>query len=144
MTHDTTQSWYIDAWCPVDGLAFASRRQPSILHEENSTQSLNAEEIVYLCPPFFEPEQIGSLATALAATRGHFQTGFYIGQQEVAFPTLAAVIEAVKRVYRGGGFRNLPGTDMPLPITPLDQPPDAVTLASLVNQEIKEAWADLQ
>lgn len=118
MTHDTTQSWYIDAWCPLDGLAFASRRR-SILHEEISKQSLKAEEIIYLCPPFFEPEQIGSLATALGATRGHFQTGFYIGQQEVAFPTIDVVIETVKRVYHGGGSCNLPGAGLPLPIIPV-------------------------
>jgi hypothetical protein len=144
MTNDMDQSWYIDAWCPVDGLAFASRRQRSILHAENSERSLYAKETVYLCPPFFEPEQIGSLATALAATRGHFQTGFYRSEQEVAFPTLAAVIATVKRVYRGGGSHNLPGLGLPLPITPVDRSPGAVTPDSLLNNDIQRAWIDLK
>jgi hypothetical protein len=137
-------TWYIDAWCPVDGLAFASRRQSSILHDENSEGSLDTEEIVYLCPPFFEPEQIGNLATALAATRGHFQTGFYMSQQEVAFPSLAAVIETVKRVYRGGGSSNLPGAGLPIPITPVDRPSDAATPESLVNHDLDRAWSEVQ
>lgn len=144
MKNNTNQSWYIDAWCPVDGLAFASRRQESILHAENKERSLSAEETIYLCPPFFEPEEIGNLATALAATRGHFQTGFYRSREEVVFPTLSAVIETVKRVYRGGGGSNLPGLGLPIPIAPLDRSPDAVTPESLINDNIHRAWSDLQ
>jgi hypothetical protein len=137
-------TWYIDAWCPVDGLAFASRRQSSILHDENEEGALDTEEIVYLSPPFFEPEQIGNLSTALGATRGHFQTGFYMSQQEVAFPSLTAVIETVKRVYRGGGSSNLPGTGVPIPITPVDKPLDAVTPESLVDHNVDRAWSEVQ
>lgn len=137
------KSWYIDAWCPADGLAFASRRRGEILHEESIEIPLMAEETVYLSPPFFEPEQIGSLATALAATRGHFQTGFYQeGNKEIPFESLADVVETVKRVYRGAGGNNLPGTSQPLPISPTDGTENLDEL--LVNQEFKTAWSDLK
>jgi hypothetical protein len=55
-------------------------------------------------PPTFRPETVSSRALAFAATRGPFQYGLFIADQEVAFPSLDAVIEFVRRAYlRGGG-----------------------------------------
>lgn len=139
----TMEAWYIDAWCPVDGLAFASRRRGGILHEENIQEPLRARETVYLCPPFFEPEPVGSLATALAATRGHFQTGFYQDEdKEIPFATLADVVEIVRRVYRGGGGRNIPGVNQPLPVAPTGGRPNLDAL--LVSDAFRHAWSRVQ
>ena len=132
MTEEDPKSWYIDAWCPMDGLAFASRRH---------VDPLVAAETIYLCPPFFEPEQIGSLATALAATRGHFQSGFFDLEGEIEFPSLAHVIETVKRVYLAGGAKNDPTGILPLPVSPVL--PDAVAVESLLSSKMQDEWPHL-
>ena len=66
--------------------------------------SLDAVATFFVYPPYFEPEPVASLATALAATRGHFQEGYRAGGEEVAFDSPEQVVEAVRRAYRAGGL----------------------------------------
>ena len=93
--NDDNRNWYIDAWAVLDGYAFASLRSPD---------SIEASVTFFVAPPYFEPEPVASLATALAATRGHFQEGFRHGEDEVLFDSLEQVIETVRRAYRAGGL----------------------------------------
>jgi hypothetical protein len=87
--------WFIDSWDVVDGMAFASQRKMG---------STDASATVYIAAPHFDPEPVASIATALAATRNHFQWGFF-GEDgnEIGFTSLGHVQEAVRRGYLGGG-----------------------------------------
>lgn len=129
-------NYYIDAWCPADGMAFVSCREPDMQ---------NVKETVYLAPPFFEPEHIASVATALASTRGHFQEGFYHEGQEIAFTSREEAIETVKRVYRAGGsaMQPPPEVDPRLPTKPSDVPPGGASPEQMVSQKLAEVWKDL-
>src|SRR5215213_7974685 len=104
--------WYIDAWSVVDGYAFASLRREA---------SLDAEVTFFVAPPYFEPEPVATLATALAATRGDFQEGFWSGEGEIPFETQEQLIEAVRRAYRVGGI-DIEGTPVPLAPPPFETP----------------------
>jgi hypothetical protein len=129
------EHFFIDAWCPVDGVAFVSRR-----HAEFA----RVKQTVYVAPPFFEPEPIASIATALAATHGHFQLGFYDQEQEIAFDNLDEVILTIRRVYLGGGSETLPpGEPALVPVLPPDEPPGGVMPEELVSPELSAAWNDL-
>ena len=46
-------NWFIDAWSVMDGYAFASRR---------TSDSLQADAVFFVGPPYFEPEPVASLA----------------------------------------------------------------------------------
>jgi hypothetical protein len=126
--------WYIDAWSVIDGYAFASARPPD---------SLDALATFYVSPPYFEPEPVASLATALAATRGHFQEGYRLGGDEVAFDSPEQVVEAVRQAYRAGGIDMNGG---PLPSAPRPRPrrPDEIHPESLVDDRIRGIWNDLR
>ena len=129
-----TTEWYIDAWSVIDGYAFASARPPD---------SLDAVATFFVSPPYFEPEPVASLATALAATRGHFQEGFRLGGEEVAFDSPEQVVEAVRRGYRAGGL-DMNGS--PVPRAPRARPhtPGEVDPESLVSGRIEAIWNDLR
>lgn len=125
--------WYIDAWSVIDGYAFASARPPD---------SLEAVATFFVSPPYFEPEPVASLATALAATRGHFQEGYRLGGDEVAFDSPEQVVEAVRRGYRAGGLDMNGG---PVPRAPQARPrtPDEVDPESLIDRDVEAIWTDL-
>jgi hypothetical protein len=95
-----TSAWFIDALDARAGLAFTSLRDSDLL-----TQAPELDvPSVFIAPPTFRPETVSSRALAFAGTRGPFQFGLFIAEREVAFPSLDAVIEFVRRVYlRGGG-----------------------------------------
>ena len=124
------QQWYIDAWSVIDGYAFASARPPD---------SLEAVATFFVCPPYFEPEPVASLATALAATRGHFQEGYRIEGAEVPFDSAEQVVEAVRRAYRAGGL-DIDGSPMPGAPPPAPVYPGAVDPESLVDREMSDVW----
>ncbi|MFN7983033.1 MAG: hypothetical protein U0Q11_14340 [Vicinamibacterales bacterium] len=125
-------NWFIDAWSVMDGYAFASRR---------TSDSLQADAVFFVGPPYFEPEPVASLATALAATRAHFQEGFRIEGQEVAFASLGDVVEAVRRAYRAGGV-DLGGAPAPQAVRPRPARPggEEVHPEALVSDELRDTW----
>ncbi|MBP8116445.1 MAG: hypothetical protein KAY09_01820 [Nitrospira sp.] len=128
--------WFIDAWAVLDGYAFASFRRPD---------SLDADVALFVAPPYFEPEPVASLATALGATRGHFQEGFRTETGEVAFGTLEEVIETIRRAYRAGGL-DIDGTPLQAVRPPPIEPPSssaALKPADLVTPEMRNAWWSL-
>ena len=65
-------AWFIDSWCVLDGLAFASLRKP-----RNWAAATLVEPVttVLIGPPDWRAVSISRLPTALAATRGPFQEG---------------------------------------------------------------------
>jgi hypothetical protein len=93
-------SWYIDSWSILDGIAFASLRDPW-----NDAPTLApAQTTVMIAPPDWRAVSIARLSTALAATRGGFQEGLYSdNDNEVEFPSLAIVRSVVRRAYLAGG-----------------------------------------
>jgi len=97
---DLRLAWYIDAWAVVDGFAFASLRPP---------RSINAERTIFVAPPEFEPVPIARISTALRATRGPFQAGFFNESGvEIRFESVAQVVEFVRRAYLAGGLEPEP------------------------------------
>ena len=132
------QQWFIDAWAVLDGYAFASLRAPD---------SIDAEVTLFVSPPYFEPEPVASLATALAATRGHFQDRFLDEDgREIAFPTLAQLIETIRRAYRAGGLDLDGGAALPGVPTPREpgRAAGAAHPADLVDPEMEAVWSKLQ
>lgn len=137
---DMTAAWYIDAWSPVDGAIFATRRTPE---QRESPPPQNApppghrtdhdddfvpgQNTVFMCVPEIRPIPIGRRSTALAATRRHFQFGFTELENgtEIAFDNLEQVRELVRRGYLAGGMGPdgpaLPPGPNPEP-TPNDEP----------------------
>jgi hypothetical protein len=94
-----TEAYFIDSLDARGGLAFASYRSAD-LSKGDADVDLPS---VFIGPPMFRPERVASRAVAFAASRGSFQFGLYVGEAEVAFPTLEDVIEFVRRAYLRGG-----------------------------------------
>jgi hypothetical protein len=110
--------WYIDAWAVLDGLAFASEREPD---------SLKASTTVFLSVPDLEPIPVGRLSTALRAQRASFQEGFRNDAgSELGLTTLEQVQELVRRAYLGGGLGPEPVPAEPRPVDPLLVEPGGV------------------
>lgn len=81
------------------GLAIAVRRPP----RTTATELVCGEyPCLYFAPPYFQPEAIGNLAIAMAASRGSFAAGLYINDMEVSFATPEEVAAFVRRAYVGG------------------------------------------
>jgi hypothetical protein len=119
---EESSEWRIDSLDARGGLAFASRR-PGGFRElgDDSQDPLCA----FIGAPGFQPEMVANRSIALAAIRGVFQYRLFIDEDEVAFPTLAAVTEFVRRVYlRGGGGDGAGGVggEGPPPILPIERP----------------------
>jgi hypothetical protein len=114
--------WRIDALDARGGLAFASRRAGRF-HELDG--GLQDPLCAFIGAPGFQPEMVANRSIALAGIRGVFQYRLFIDDDEVAFPTLAAVTEFVRRVYlRGGGGDGAGGVggEGPPPILPIERP----------------------
>jgi len=99
--------FYIDALDPLGGIAFASLREPDLTAEAVTDDV----PCWYIVAPEFEPVSVSSRMIGLAAAaRGTFQLGFSLdGETELAFPTLAALAEFVRRLYLSGGAGDGPG-----------------------------------
>jgi hypothetical protein len=109
------EAWYIDALDTRAGLAFASYRVAD-LTSETVTVDLPC---IFIEPPAFRPESLSSRAPAFAASRGSFQLGLFVQEQEVAFPTLEDVVEFVRRAFlRGGGGDGPGGLGPGVPVPP--------------------------
>jgi hypothetical protein len=107
--------WYIDSWAVLDGLAFASERDP---------ESLQAKGTVFLSVPDLEPVPVGRLSTALRAQRSGFQDGFRDDKgDEIEFTSLNQVRDLVRRAYLGGGLGPEPAPLESRPVDPLLRTP---------------------
>lgn len=97
MTDDVV--WYLDVLDPLGGLAFASHRQ-----SDKQAKRLDATPpAVFIGAPTFQPIGVRSRSVGFAAARRGFQSGLFIGGDEVGFPELEDVIEFVRRCYQNGG-----------------------------------------
>jgi hypothetical protein len=120
--------WYIDSLDARGGFAFASRRERDPV--DNDTSFIDAEQTVFMAPPYFVAEPIASRATALSARRGAFQSGLYIDGVEYAFDAVDEIQEFVRRAWLGTGSTlgddgGAPGAALPpsppeLPLEGLD------------------------
>ncbi len=107
-----SESWFLDAWNVLDGVAFASLRLP---------EADSASTSVVLGPPDWSPVALGRLSTGWAATRyGGFQRQLRREDgEEVAFPSLDLLRELVRRAYLAAGLGSDDPTDVPVPRAPL-------------------------
>jgi hypothetical protein len=111
-------AWFIDAWDPLGGQAFASQRRRN---QDLVDCADTGTPIVRIGPPDFRPEQIANAAAAIAACRSaHFDprlppaTGVGdMSPDEVAFPSADAVAEFVRRAFTAGGRGRGGGGDTP-------------------------------
>jgi len=102
--------WHFDGWDRRAGRAFATRRSRGADLAENRA---DWGPTVYIGPPDFRPEQIGSTSIALSAARA----GYFAGsvppnanaENELSFPSADAAAEFVRLAFvssgrnRGGG-----------------------------------------
>jgi hypothetical protein len=99
--------WFFDSWSVLDGLAFASLREPD---------SIKADDTVFLSVPDLEPVPVGRISTALRAQRSGFQDGFRNREgDEFEFDNLDQICEVIRRGYLAGGLGPVPA--------PLEGPP---------------------
>jgi hypothetical protein len=118
------QKWYVDAIDPLDGIVFASLREPifelDIDTNEEELTSLEGRisQSLFISAPYFEPEKLGSFATALGATRAGLQSALFDEDGEIPFETIEDLVEFAKRSYRGSGGSTLPPDTTPLPSGP--------------------------
>lgn len=92
--------WYVDALDARAGRAFVSFR-PEIL---TTAKDLDAfEQSYFIAPPSFEPEAVSGASIGMTGTRATFQGGLYDEEGEVPFPSLATVVDFVRRAYLSGG-----------------------------------------
>ncbi|THC43191.1 hypothetical protein [Massilia sp. Mn16-1_5] len=113
--------WHFEAIDLRAGLAIAVRRPPRTAATE---LVCNENPCLFFAPPGFQPEAIGNLAVAMAASRGSFQASLYVGETEVSFATPEEVAEFVRRAYvggAGGDGGDGGGGDGPIPPLP-DRP----------------------
>ena len=102
-------AWYIDSIDARAGLAFASERKADLSDAEQLPDTSLA---AFVAAPDFRPQLGVSRTTAFAAARGSFQMGLFTNdEKEVAFPSLPAVAEFVRRAYIRSGGGDDPETD---------------------------------
>lgn len=94
-----SDAWRIDSLDARAGLAFASWREADL---SGGAPRLD-RDAVFLSPPAFSPEVLGNRAIGFGAARGHAQLGVFVDGEELAFETLEALTEFVRRLYVGSG-----------------------------------------
>ena len=112
-----TGTWFIDAFDARAGFAVATQRPRDLIQSVLA----NAGPSAFITPPAFTPEFLDNRLIGFALARGRAQTGLFIGEQEVAFDNLAAVVEFVRRSYLRGAGGDGPaesGGQPPLPPGP--------------------------
>jgi len=98
--------WRLEAFDLRAGLAFATFRS-----EQTETQQVEDWPCLFFSPPDFAPEPIDNVAAALTATRGSFDAGLIVANQEAAFETPEDVAEFVRRAYVSSASGD--GSDVP-------------------------------
>jgi hypothetical protein len=92
--------WFIEAIDVRGGLAVATQRESYLRHDI----LVDGGASVFISPPAFVAEYVGSRSVGFALARSHGQPGLFLHDEEVHFDTLAAVTEFVRRSYlRGAG-----------------------------------------
>jgi hypothetical protein len=110
-------AWRFDALDARGGLAFASYRGPDLIGGTTLNGDLPG---VFIGAPEFQPLNLLNRAVGLAAGRHAFQTGLFLGRDEVGFESLDDLVEFTRRCYLRGGAGDGagPGGGVP-PILPL-------------------------
>jgi len=110
-------TWYLDAIDPRGGRAIAAQRKANL----SASSSLDENTpVAFIGGPLFEPQVVSSRAAGFAMARGRAQFGLHANGEEVAFDSVAAVAEFVRRTYvrgsggDGSGENGVP----PLPLAP--------------------------
>jgi hypothetical protein len=106
--------WYIDALDARAGMGLATYRDADL---HTSTVDLG-KPAVFIGPPFFQGESVASRAIGFAATRGSFQLGLFLDNEEIAFATLQGVCEFIRRVYISSGGGDTDSGISPAPVVP--------------------------
>jgi hypothetical protein len=92
--------WFNDAIDARGGLAIATQRLSDL--KLDTLDDCGAS--VFISPPSFLPEYVGSRSVGFALARNRAQPGLFHQDDEVPFDSLAAVAEFVRRSYlRGAG-----------------------------------------
>lgn len=92
--------WYVDALDARAGRAFVSFR-PEILATATDLDAF--EQSYFIAPPSFEPEAVSGASVGMNGTRATFQGGLYDEEGEVPFPSLATLVDFVRRAYLSSG-----------------------------------------
>ena len=121
--------WYLEAWQPLDGLAFISLRP----------EDGGPVQFFQLGAPHFQPVPVRGIATALWSARGAFQERFIRraaasdspspldALPEISFESPAGVRELVRRMFIAHGLLSQRGMAPPsLPPLHLADPPPAM------------------
>ena len=116
--------WHLDGWDRQGGRAFATRRSRGADLAESRA---DWGPTVYIGPPDFRPEQIGSTSIALSAARAAYFAESVPpnanAENELSFPSATAVAEFVRLAFVGsgrnrGGEGGAPPTDRTPPQRP--------------------------
>lgn len=99
------EAWRIDSLDARAGIAFASWRTADLISGNIEPE----RAAVFIAPPYFLPEALSNRAMGLSASRGQAQLGVFVQENELAFETLDALSEFVRRVYQSSGGGDLPG-----------------------------------
>ena len=145
-----TPFWHLDGWDRLGGRAFATQRE----RDEDLTESSDSNgPTVYIAPPGFQPEVLASPRIALSACRnGVFEPRVPPNENapEIAFPTIDAVAEFVRRGFisggRGRGGEGGGGQSPPIPREPNETTPregPAVETPTLEGPSILEHYCEL-
>jgi hypothetical protein len=106
-------NWFIDALDPDAGIAFASLRG---WRDRDATDGDG--QAVVIAPPYFHPEVVSSRALSLTAINHGAQPGVFLSGEEVAFGSLAELVEFVRKAYLAGGAGGGPSGEIP-PVVPI-------------------------
>lgn len=121
--------WKIDTLDARGGLAFASSRGGAI-----DSEWVREPACIFIGAPDFRAESVVNRSVALGAGRGAFQIGLYLEGEEVTFPTVASVVEFVRRAYLKGGGGDGAGGEEPPPLPP--DRPDLPPILELGESEV--------
>jgi hypothetical protein len=112
--------WFIDAWLPVDGMAFISLREAR--EDLWAAPNMDAGAVgaagvaLRLRAPEFEPEYIERGVAFGAVQRGAQEGLSFDGEGEFAFDSVEQIRAFVRRVYAGSGPGTTGGGGVPGPV----------------------------
>jgi hypothetical protein len=112
-----SETWFIDAWAPTEGLVFASRRphRADPWSAEFTGASDAPVQTFAIAAPSFESQPVDRSVAFGAARRG-FQERFSVdGETEYAFASLDQLITFARRIYSGSGPGTVGGGEPPEP-----------------------------
>ncbi|HCQ53246.1 MAG TPA: hypothetical protein DIV82_03800 [Brevundimonas diminuta] len=109
------EAWRIDSLDMRAGRAFASFRLADL---EGDIMPVDADA-VFISAPDFAVESLATRAPGLAAARTTGQLGLFVDEREVAFDSLEALKEFVRRAYLAGSGGSEPEDGGPTPEGPL-------------------------